>query len=55
MLSDIVMKLMAKNAEDRYQSTFGLKYDLENCLAKLKSTGKIASFPIAQRDVCDAE
>ncbi|WP_143874093.1 serine/threonine protein kinase, partial [Nostoc sp. 'Peltigera malacea cyanobiont' DB3992] len=53
VLCDIVMKLMAKNAEDRYQSAFGLKYDLENCLAQLKSTGKIASFPIAQRDVCD--
>ncbi|QMS87340.1 AAA family ATPase [Nostoc edaphicum CCNP1411] len=53
VLSDIVMKLMAKNAEDRYQSAFGLKYDLENCLAQLKETGKIASFPIAQRDVCD--
>ncbi|MEH2233315.1 MAG: AAA family ATPase [Nostoc sp.] len=53
VLCDIVMKLMAKNAEDRYQSAFGLKYDLENCLAQLKSTGKIARFPIAQRDVCD--
>ena len=53
VISDIVMKLMAKNAEDRYQSAFGLKYDLENCLAQLKETGKIASFPIAQRDVCD--
>ncbi|MEH1778117.1 MAG: AAA family ATPase [Nostoc sp.] len=53
VLSDIVMKLMAKNAEDRYQSAFGLKYDLENCLAQLKETGKIESFPIAQRDVCD--
>ncbi len=53
VLSDIVMKLMAKNAEDRYQSALGLKYDLENCLAQLKETGKIVSFPIAQRDVCD--
>ncbi|MEH2288117.1 trifunctional serine/threonine-protein kinase/ATP-binding protein/sensor histidine kinase [Nostoc sp.] len=53
VLSSIVSKLMAKNAEDRYQSAFGLKYDLENCLAQLKKTGKIESFPIAQRDVCD--
>ncbi|MGV0104243.1 AAA family ATPase [Nostoc sp. DSM 114160] len=53
VLSSIVSKLMAKNAEDRYQSAFGLKYDLENCLAQLKDTGKIVSFPIAQRDVCD--
>ncbi|MEH1942936.1 MAG: AAA family ATPase [Nostoc sp.] len=53
VLCDIVMKLMAKNAEDRYQSAFGLKYDLENCLHELKETGVIASFSIAQRDVCD--
>ncbi len=53
ILSSIVSKLMAKNAEDRYQSAFGLKYDLENCFTQLKETGKIASFPIAQRDVCD--
>ncbi|MFN6462235.1 MAG: AAA family ATPase [Nostoc sp. DedVER02] len=53
VLSSIVSKLMAKNAEDRYQSAFGLKYDLENCLTQLKKIGKIVSFPIAQRDVCD--
>ncbi|MDZ8087191.1 MAG: AAA family ATPase [Nostoc sp. DedQUE12b] len=53
VLSSIVSKLMAKNAEDRYQSAFGLKYDLQNCLDQLKETGEIASFPIAQRDVCD--
>ena len=52
-ISDIVMKLMAKNAEERYQSALGLKYDLENCLTQLQSTGKIESFSIAQRDVCD--
>ncbi len=53
MLSDIVRKLMAKNAEDRYQSALGLKFDLETCLYQLQETGKIESFPIAQRDVCD--
>ena len=31
VILDIVMKLMAKNAEDRYQSAAGLKYDLEWC------------------------
>ncbi|MEH1847321.1 MAG: AAA family ATPase [Nostoc sp.] len=53
VISDIVMKLMAKNAEDRYQSALGVKFDLENCLHQLKETGIIESFPIAQRDVCD--
>ncbi|MEH2378845.1 MAG: AAA family ATPase [Nostoc sp.] len=53
VLCDIVMKLMAKNAESRYQSALGLKFDLENCLTQLQETGEIKSFPIAQRDVCD--
>jgi len=53
VLSDIVMKLMAKNAESRYQSALGLKLDLENCLHQLQSTGVINGFEIAQRDVCD--
>ena len=53
VLSDIVIKLMAKNAEDRYQSALGLKYDLELCLKQLQGKGKIESFAIAQRDICD--
>ncbi|AUS99957.1 serine/threonine protein kinase [Nostoc sp. CENA543] len=53
VLSKIVSKLMAKNAEDRYQSALGLKYDLMNCLTQLRETGKIDSFKIASRDVCD--
>ncbi|MDJ0620526.1 MAG: trifunctional serine/threonine-protein kinase/ATP-binding protein/sensor histidine kinase [Calothrix sp. MO_192.B10] len=52
-LDNIIHKLMAKNAEDRYQSALGLKYDLENCLYQLKETGKIIDFEIAQTDVCD--
>ena len=44
MLSTIVMKLLAKNAEDRYQSAFGVKADLENCLNQLQTTGKIENF-----------
>lgn len=53
VLSDIVMKLMAKNAEDRYQSALGLKHDLEICLDQLKTNGKIEAFEIGKRDVCD--
>ncbi|MEG4169885.1 MULTISPECIES: AAA family ATPase [unclassified Microcoleus] len=53
VLCDIVMKLMAKNAEDRYQSALGLKFDLEFCWRQLEESGKIKSFAIARRDVCD--
>jgi predicted ATPase/signal transduction histidine kinase len=50
VISDIVMKLLAKNAEDRYQSATGLKFDLELCLLQLEKTGRISNFTIAQRD-----
>ncbi|MEG4088568.1 AAA family ATPase [Microcoleus sp. Pol12B4] len=53
VLSEIVRKLMAKNAEARYQSALGLKADLENCLQQLNETGKIESFVIGRRDFCD--
>jgi len=53
VLSEIVSKLMAKNAEDRYQSALGLKFDLEFCLKQLEENGRIKSFTIAQRDVGD--
>ncbi|MFN8277415.1 MAG: AAA family ATPase [Chitinophagales bacterium] len=49
-LSDIIGKLMAKNAEDRYQSAQGLKYDLEQCLLSWETSNTIAAFPLAQRD-----
>ncbi|WP_375341254.1 AAA family ATPase [Plectonema radiosum] len=53
VLDDIIHKLMAKNAEDRYQSALGLKHDLENCLKQLQETGKIEDFQIGKRDICD--
>ncbi|MGB3298697.1 MAG: AAA family ATPase [Phormidesmis sp.] len=53
MIAAIVSKLMAKNAEDRYQSALGCKYDLEQCLIQWKETGAIAPFELGQRDVSD--
>ena len=53
VISNIVMKLMAKNAEDRYQSALGLKHDLEQALQQLETTGNITHFKIGQRDRCD--
>ena len=51
VISDIVMKLMAKTAEERYQSAWGIKADLEECLQQLEITGKIASFTLATQDL----
>jgi predicted ATPase/signal transduction histidine kinase len=53
VLSKIVDKLMAKNAEDRYQSALGIKHDLEICLNQWQTTGKIELFELAKRDICD--
>ncbi|MGD1702955.1 AAA family ATPase [Dapis sp. BLCC M229] len=53
VLQSIVLKLMAKNAEDRYQSALGLKYDLEKCQQQLETKGKITSFELGQTDVSD--
>lgn len=51
VVSDIIMKLLAKNAEDRYQSMFGLVHDLERCLSQVGGTGVIANFAIGEQDV----
>ncbi len=53
VLQRIVLKLMEKNAEDRYQSAFGLKYDLERCLQQLTATGEISPFQLGERDRSD--
>ncbi|MEG4208349.1 AAA family ATPase [Microcoleus sp. Pol7_A1] len=53
VLSEIVSKLMAKNAEERYQSALGLKFDLETCLHEWQETGALANFTIGERDLCD--
>ncbi|OUL32643.1 AAA family ATPase [Nostoc sp. 106C] len=53
VLSAVVSKLMAKNAEDRYQSALGLKYNLEQCLIEYQNSGNIASFDLGQRDITD--
>ena len=49
-VSQIEMKLLAKTAEERYQSANGLKIDLSRCLDQLRSTGTIEPFPLGQQD-----
>jgi predicted ATPase/signal transduction histidine kinase len=53
MVSRIVMKLLAKNAEDRYQSARGIKADLESCLKQLESGNGVKPFALARMDVSD--
>ncbi|WP_293142319.1 AAA family ATPase [Okeania sp. SIO3I5] len=53
VLSKIVSKLMAKNAENRYQSALGIKHDLEKCLTQLQQIGKISDFELGKRDISD--
>lgn len=50
VLNGIVQKLLAKDAEDRYQSAFGLAQDLKQCMLNLNDTGNIAGFEIGQKD-----
>ena len=52
-LANIVVKLMAKNAEERYQSALGLKYDLEKCRIEYEETGKIEPFVLGEQDRSD--
>lgn len=52
-LSKIIIKMMAKTPEDRYQSTQGLKYDFEECLNQLNKNGWISNFDIAQNDISE--
>jgi PAS domain S-box-containing protein len=53
ILSEIILKLMAKNAEDRYQSAHGIRTDLATCLSQLEATGQITLFPLGQQDTSD--
>ncbi|MBI3448116.1 MAG: AAA family ATPase, partial [Acidobacteria bacterium] len=52
-LSALVMKLLAKTAEERYQSAAGLKADLEVCAAEWAEERSIRVFPLGGRDRSD--
>ncbi|QCP52663.1 PAS domain S-box protein [Trinickia violacea] len=49
-LSAIVMKLLSKPAEDRYQSASGLEWDLRRCLAEWEASHRIDPFPLGTHD-----
>jgi len=52
-VSQIIMKLLAKAAEDRYQSAAGLKSDLQRCLATWEAGRRIDTFALGERDMPD--
>src|SRR6266404_1686936 len=52
-LSAITMKLLAKNAEERYQTASGLEADLRQCLAEWQSHGRINAFTLGAHDTPD--
>lgn len=51
IVSDIIMKLIEKVPEDRYQTLEGLIYDVERCLEQLEKDNAIESFPLGEKDV----
>lgn len=51
IVSNIVMKLMAKTSEERYQSAGGLVADLKTCLSQLENFGNIFNFTLRSQDI----
>jgi PAS domain S-box-containing protein len=52
-VSAIVMKLLAKTAEERYNSAYGLKTDLETCWTQWQARGKIDGLVPGLKDFSD--
>ena len=52
-ISEIVMKLLAKTAEERYQTAAGVENDLRRCLAEWERHGRIEAFALGERDQPD--
>lgn len=52
-LSEVVLKLLAKSPDERYQSALGLQRDLEQCLRQMLTQGSGVPFPLGRYDVPD--
>ena len=52
-LCQIILKLLKKNAEERYQSAYGLYIDLTRCLYALKSGEELVAFPLGESDISE--
>jgi serine/threonine protein kinase len=53
VVSAIIMKLLAKTAEDRYQTAAGLESDLRKCLREWEAQRQIDEFPLGEYDTPD--
>src|SRR6202022_1002090 len=53
VVSSLVMKLLAKTAEERYQTAAGLEADLRRCQAEWQTHRRIAAFPLGMHDLPD--
>src|SRR5439155_8599962 len=51
VVSDIVVRLLAKNPEDRYQTARGLLRDLEECRRRYETSGTIAPVALGAGDI----
>src|SRR5262249_39312781 len=51
--SAIIMKLLAKTPEERYQTAYGVESDLRRCLAEWDTRGSISEFSLGEHDVPD--
>src|SRR3954453_15372314 len=52
-ISAIIMKLLAKTAEERYQTAAGVERDLRRCLADWETQHRINEFPLGEHDTPD--
>jgi serine/threonine protein kinase len=52
-VSAIIMRLLAKTAEERYQTAAGLENDLRSCLTRWEARRRIDDFPLGQHDTPD--
>src|SRR5262244_3839377 len=53
VVSALIMKLLAKTAEERYQTAAGVEHDLRRCLAQWEAEGRIGDFPLGAHDTPD--
>jgi predicted ATPase/signal transduction histidine kinase len=52
-VSHIIMKLLAKTAEERYQTAAGVESDLQRCLSAWELHGRIDPFALGEHDIPD--